>query len=128
MDILMAMRGRVEEIAEENGWIVEVNSDNGDDWTFEFFKGSPAGQDFSFCAEMEDNNVDSLIDNIYARYSDYDCSEKAYIWLDNTGHGVNGAPYDMKEVYEDMEACQQMMLDLHDALQNEDWSEYEVEE
>ena len=34
----------------------------------------------------------------------------------------------MKDVYEDMEACEQMMLELHDKLREEDWSEYEVEE
>lgn len=128
MNILEAMRGRVEEIAEELGWSVSRSSNDGDDWEFEFRKGSPAGQDFGFCADMIDNDIHSLIDNIYERYNDYDCSEETYLWLDNTGHGKNGAPYDMKEVYKDMEACEQMMLELHDKLNEEDWSEYEVEE
>lgn len=128
MNKLMAMRERIVEIAEENDWSVDMTSNDGDNFTYEFRKGSPAGQDFSFCADMEDNDVYSLIDNIYERYNDYDCSEETYLWLDNTGHGKNGAPYDMKDVYEDMEACEQMILDLHDVLAEEDWSEYDVEE
>lgn len=128
MNILMAMRERVIEVAEENGWSVNMTSNDEDNFTYEFSKNSPAGQDFSFCADMEDNDVSSLIDNIYERYNDYDCSSETYIWLDNTGHGKNGAPYDMKDVYEDMEACAQMMLDLHNTLRAEDWSEYNDEE
>lgn len=128
MNNLMAMRERVVEIAEENGWSVDFTSNDGDNFEYEFRKGSPAGQDFGFCADMEDNDVYSLIDNIYERYNDYDCSEEAYLWLDDTGHGKNGAPYDMKDLYEDMEACERMMLELHDVLKEEDWSEYEVEE
>ena len=124
MNILMEMRERVIEVAEENGWSVDMTSNDGDNFTYEFRKGSPAGQDFSFCADMEDNDVYSLINNIYERYNDYDCSEETYLWLDNTGHGKNGAPYDMKDLYEDMEACEQMMLKLHDVIAEEDWSEY----
>lgn len=126
--INMDIKERVIQIAEENDWSVDVEDNQNGNYTFEFRKYSPAGQDFSFCADMEDNNVWLLIDNIYERYSDYDCSEEAYLWLDNTGHGNNGAPYDMKDLYEDMEACEQMMLELHDKLSEEDWYEYEVEE
>ena len=38
--------------------------------------------------------------------------EEAYIWLDDSGHGKNGAPHDMKDVYEDMEACKSMLGEL----------------
>lgn len=121
---LLAMSGQVVEIAKENGWSVSIISNDNDNFTYEFSQYSPAGQDFSFCADMEDNNIYTLIDNILAQYHDYDCSEEAYVWLDDTGHGINGAPYDMKDVYEDMEACQQMMIDLYHALSAKDWSEY----
>lgn len=128
MNKLMLMREKVVEIAEANGWTVYMTSNNGDDFEYEFRKGSPAGQDFGFCADMIDNDIESLIDNIFERYNDYDCSYEAYLWLDDSGHGSNGAPYNMKDVYEDMEACEQMILDLHDVLRDIDWSEYEVEE
>ena len=32
------------------------------------------------------------------------------------GHGKNGAPYDMKDLYGDMEACQDMIYELYQAL------------
>ena len=102
MNKLQAMKGRIVEIAEENGWKVDVESNDGDNFSYEFSKYSPEGQDFSFEAEMEDNNVYALLNNIKDYYDNYDCSYEAYLWLDNTGHGTNGAPYDMKDVYEDM--------------------------
>ena len=97
MNKLQAMRDRIVEIAEENGWEVDVESNDGDNFSYEFSKYSPAGQDFNF---------------------------EAYLWLDNTGHGTNGAPYDMKDVYEDMEACEEMSLELWKSLSEEDWEEY----
>ena len=57
-------------------------------------------------------------------YDNYDCSYEAYLWLDNTGHGTNGAPYDMKDVYEDMEACEKMIFELWESLSGKDWEEY----
>lgn len=45
----------------------------------------------------------------------FDVSEEAMLWLDSSGHGTNGAPYDMKEVYEDIEG----LRDKVQALANE---------
>lgn len=124
MNKLQAMRDRIVEIAEENGWKVDVESNDGDNFSYAFSKYSPAGQDFSFEAEIEDNNVYALLNNIKDYYDNYDCSYEAYLWLDNTGHGTNGAPYDMKDVYEDMEACEEMTFELWKSLSEEDWEEY----
>lgn len=121
MNKLQAMRDRIVEIAEENGWNADFESNDGDDFSYEFSKYSPAGQDFSFNAKMEDNNVYTLLNDII---NYYDCSYNAYLWLDNTGHGTNGAPYDMKDVYEDMEACKKMIFELWESLSGEDWEEY----
>ena len=68
--------------------------------------------------------IDTLTNNLYERYSDFDVSSETYLWLDNTGHGTNGAPYDMKDLYEDMDACQEMIMELYNVFNNEDWSEY----
>lgn len=124
MNKLQTMRDRIIEIAEENGWKVDIESNDGDDFSYEFSKYSPADQDFSFEAEMEDNNVHTLLNDIEEYYDNYDCSYEAYLWLDNTGHGLNGAPYDMKDVYEDMEACKKMVYELWKLLSEEDWEEY----
>lgn len=124
MNKLQSMRDRIVEIAEENGWKVDVESNDRYNFFYEFSKYSPAGQDFSFEAEMEDNNVYALLNDIKDYYDCYDCSYEAYLWLDNTGHGTNGAPYNMKDVYEDMEACEEMTLELWKSLSEEDWEEY----
>ena len=34
------------------------------------------------------------------------------LWLDEFGHGKNGAPYDMKDVYEDFEWVKNRILTL----------------
>jgi len=96
-----------------NGWHISDCSDN----TFYFSKYSPAGQDFGF--EVEGDDVEEIADEIYKYYDDFDPSYEAYLWLDETGHGRNGAPYNMKDLYEDMEACQDMILELHDIIEEE---------
>ncbi|MGJ0846593.1 hypothetical protein ACR77J_07885 [Tissierella praeacuta] len=77
-------------------------------------KFSPAGQDFNIYIEGE--TEEDLIDSIYERYENFDVSEETYLWLDDTGHGANGAPYDMRDLYNDMEACEQMILELYNEL------------
>mgnify|MGYP004499967607 FL=1 len=124
MNKLQAMRDRIVEIAEENGWKVDVESNDGYNFSYEFSQGSPAGQDFSFEVEMEDNNVYTLLNDIKNYYDRYDCSYEAYLWLDNTGHGTNGAPFNMKDVYEDMESCEEMIFELWKLLSEEDWEKY----
>ena len=49
-------------------------------------------------------------------YNDFDVSYEAYLWLDNTGHGTNGAPHDMKAVYEDMEECEGFIYELYQVV------------
>lgn len=100
---------KITKIAESLDWSISTSGDE-----IELEKYSPAGQDFIISVTAE--NLEELIEKLFERYNDYDASEEAYLWLDNTGHGKKGAPYDMKEVYEDMEACQNMILELHDAL------------
>lgn len=96
-----------------NGWHVSDYGDN----RFFFRKCSPAGQDFGF--EVEGDDIEEIADNIYRYYDDFDPSYEAYLWLDETGHGRNGAPYDMKDLYEDMVACEDMILELHDIIEEE---------
>ena len=118
---MKTLNERIKELAESQDWFVDI-IDNGDSrYTFVFQKYSPAGQDFFFEVDIEENNIQYLLENIYDFYKNYDCSEEAYLWLDNTGHGKNGAPYDMKDVYEDMQACEKAVLDLYDLLIEENW-------
>ena len=49
------------------------------------------------------DNAILFIENIRSYAKDFDMSYETYLWLDSNGHGKNNAPYDMKDVYEDME-------------------------
>lgn len=102
---------KVIEVAENLDFV--VTHDNGE---FMFSKFSPAGQDFNI--EISADTLEELSEKLNERYNDFDCSEETYLWLDNTGHGSNGAPYDMKDLYEDMEACEEMIRQLAVEVQN----------
>lgn len=99
------------EKAKELGWKIDHEGDN----DFRFNKFSPAGQDFGVSIDTEGDPV-KFLHNLFQAYENYDCSQEAYLWLDSDGHGKNGAPYNMKDVYEDMEACEGMIEDLYDEL------------
>lgn len=72
---------------------------------------SPEGQDYNLSIE-KGNNIECFCNNIYDYYDNFDVSYETYLWLDSDGHGSNGAPYDMKDVYEDMEWCQNKIYDI----------------
>lgn len=96
--------------AENLNWLVKID---GNDFTFSKF--SPAGRDFNM--EITADDLENVIIEIEDRINNFDCSAETYLWLDNTGHGENGAPYDMKDLYEDMEACLKMMEELLDEIE-----------
>lgn len=77
---------------------------------------SPEGQDCSLSIE-KGNNIECFCNNIYDYYDNFDVSYETYLWLDSDGHGVNGAPYDMKAVYEDMTWCQNKIYDIFVIMQ-----------
>lgn len=87
---------------ENAGWTMKEDKT---DYNFQIY--SPVGQDFYFCISKDVVfDLDTLEEEIYDYYNCFDVFEATYIWLDETGHGKNGAPYDMKDVYMDMEWCE----------------------
>lgn len=92
-------------ISENLGWTIQI-----EDNVFLFSQYSPARQNFYI--EITADNVENLVKTFQEKCAYFDCSEEAYMWLDDSGHGCNGAPYNMKDVYEDMEACLDMMEEL----------------
>lgn len=110
---------KIYEIAESEGWKVDYSytDEKETEIIFSFEKYSPAGRDFCFevCVrkeEYEDIVFYYLNHAIYKYWEGFDVSYETYIWLDETGHGNNGAPYDMKDLYEDTQACADMIHDL----------------
>lgn len=110
---------KIIEIAQELRWSVD---DKGTHMIFQ--KYSNADQDYSFEVDLEgvygldeDEIVDFIVSRVYDTYEAFDTSYETYIWLDESGHGKNGAPYDMKDVYEDMESIEEDLRRLYDALE-----------
>ena len=90
----------------------EFTVSNNGNCFYEFGKFSPANHDFSFTINAG-NDMSEFLHNIYTYYDDFDVSGEAYLWLDNFGHGKNGAPHDMKDVYEDFEICREYIDELY---------------
>ena len=113
---------KIYEIAERNGWQADcyyVNNET--EVCFSFEKYSPAGQDFYFEVSVRNEEDEDIVYNNVAEaigtyWEGFDVCYETYIWLDETGHGRNGAPRDMKDLYEDMQACADMTHDLWLAL------------
>ena len=114
---------KIYEIAESEGWQVDYSytDEKETEIIFSFEKYSPAGRDFCFEVSVpNDEDEDVIYENVADAIADYwegfDVSYETYIWLDETGHGNNGSPYDMKDVYEDTLYCSGMIHDLLVAL------------
>ena len=115
---------KIYEIAEREGWKVDYSYTDEKETmvSFSFEKFSPAGRDFCFEVSVpneddEDTFCENVADAIYTYWEDFDVSYETYLWLDDTGHGKNGAPQNMKDLYEDMQACSDMIHDLWLALE-----------
>lgn len=103
---------KIVETIEGTNWDLTVNKDY-----FTFSIVSEAGQDFQVEIESVDN-LEDLIVEISNKYDDFDISAEAYLWLDSDGHGMNGAPYEMADVYEDMAECRESIDELHSAIED----------
>ena len=108
-------KNKIEKIAEELGWTVTWDNNNDGTKFVNFSQYSPAGQDFS--VELEYKTLGEIEDRLREYYDSYDPSEEAYYWLDHHGHGKNGAPYEMIDVYNDMKACKEMIDKLACAIE-----------
>lgn len=82
---------------EADGWDVRADR-QGNNTIFEFYKFTPAGQDFYFTASMTGNSIDSLADNIEEYYEGFDPDYEASLWIEPDGHGQRGAPYHIKDI------------------------------
>ena len=112
---------KVIEIAEENGFSVNVynNREDKEEYYFEFGKYSDCGRDFTFDIVFDTlSDISDIADKIYEFYDDFDVSYETYIWLDNFGHGTNGAPYDMLDAYNDTKQCEGFIEELYNAIQD----------
>lgn len=64
-------------------------------------------------------SITDILAVIEDQIDSFDVSSEAYLWLDSYGHGKNGAPYDMKAVYESQEEKLSLIKELYLTLKNE---------
>lgn len=110
----MEMNRRLEYILEK-AQSLDYKVEQEDGIVYSLSTSSPFGQDCYVEIDSE-NDADMFINNLRNYADDFDVSYEAYLWLDETGHGKSGAPYDMRDVYEDMEWWKNAMTELADAL------------
>lgn len=103
-------------IVEDLNWTVDT-SVNDNTIYITVSQYSPAGQDFNSCFEVEVYaSYDDIINAVYDMWQNFDVSQETYIWLDETGHGKNGAPYHLEDILNDMKACDAMLETLYNKL------------
>lgn len=104
------------DIAEDLGWTAKYNEENGilslQIWT-------PQSQDFNTDIDIKQGWFpDDAIASIYFYWESFDISKHTYLWLDETGHGKNGAPFDMLDVYNDFKWVSDRLYDLYEEIKN----------
>jgi hypothetical protein len=106
----MITKKQIEFVATVLGWRIDWIEDN----TLEFSQHTPAGQEC--VVSIAYNSVSEIPSKVEEYYESYDPSYEAYIWLGQDGHGKNGAPDNMGDVYADAVEAEQMIGTLSNAL------------
>lgn len=100
--------------AEKLGWKVRkagfiiTNDENVEHYVF---SNKPDNQSTYYNMSIAANGA-NFIESINEFYEEFDVSLNAYCFMDENGHGVEGVPYDMKELYESMEKFRDMIKQL----------------
>lgn len=94
-------------IAEDLGWSIYQ-----DEREIELQKYIGSGQDFSFSVRKGFDFYRQVEDY----YNGFDPDEEALLWVDDSGHGKNGAPYRLMDIITDMEEVEKELEKLYDAL------------
>lgn len=103
----MELNNKHIEILENLGWSILGYEDDG---RVEIGQGSPAGEDFSICVDVED-----FPNAVSEAATDFDVDEHIDMWVDARKHGVSGIPPTL-ELVEDAKAIKEMLQELADAL------------
>lgn len=104
---------KVIELAENLDWNVTVD---GNDVDFQYYTNY--GQDCHMNITLAED-FDKFTDEIYSYYENYDVSEETALWIDESGHGKNGAPYDIEDILNDMKEFESAIHELWKKLNTE---------
>ena len=109
------IKEEITEIAESLNFNITISED--EDVNISFAKTSSYGQDFNFEISVDkDASMFGIWKGLQSYQNNFDVSAEAYLWLDESGHGKNGAPFEMIDVYNDMEECKGFVTELADKV------------
>ena len=106
----MELPDKLVSVIEENGFSILGSGPE----TLRVEKRSPCGQAFEIA--VDSYYITDLPEALLANFNYYDPSYEAYLWLDDTGHGKNGAPWCMGTVYADMVECKNYIWRLYQII------------
>lgn len=109
-----SLLNKIIEVAEGLEWTVMADEDS-----VEFYKFSPAGEDFGFGVGSKD-----IISEVRGYANGFDTEEHVKMWLDARVRGTGGVP-DLKTLVQDADDIQEMLDDLAEALEEINEEEYE---
>lgn len=111
---LKNIKDYIENKLENTQWIVDViinNETKSVDVNLEIY--SPAGRDVCVEFTFEEGTTKKQIHSEFeSYYESYDVSYETYLWLDEGGHGKNGAPYEMEKVLIDTQWVENELSEL----------------
>lgn len=88
------------------GWCIKEDGNY-----FFLSQKSPAG--ISVTIELKrTNSMKKFIEIIFDAYRDFDVSSETMNWIDGTGHGINGAPYELENVLNEIKWCKNALCRL----------------
>ena len=90
------MNEKIENIAELCGWKVSIDNV---DFEFEQMIGT---KDFVFSIQCEERKLQSFVIQLEKYLKNFDVDYETSLWIGKDGHGVNGAPYHIKDILEEM--------------------------
>lgn len=102
MEMLKKSLGKAEHL----GWSIKE-----DGCYYLLSRKSPAG--ISVIIEFsKPKNMKKFIENVFDAYQKYDVSCETMNWVDGTGHGRNGAPYELEDVLNEIKWCKNSIAEL----------------
>lgn len=101
-------------LAEDLGWSYNVDDTPNErgEVCVELEKYSPQDQDFIVSIWFETDNECDFAGRLEEYWRGFDPSEEAINWVGPDGHGINGAPYDLQDIINDMVDCKEMLREL----------------
>lgn len=108
----MELLKTLEQILNETNW--EPVHEDGNSYGFRWLGG-----DYDGYITLTGDTMEELAEDAYAAYENFDVDQETALWIDDDGHGKNGAPYHIRDILEEFENYERDLEFLWDTLRNE---------